>query len=87
MKDLLRRLTRLESKRARDLSAQGGDHGLSPEEYAVAHAGLTRLLSTHLSEWPREMIVAVRDALPGDMWAKHGQPLDAYLATEPGDAP
>ncbi len=83
----MRRLARLEAESAKHRAMHHGDHRLSPEEYAVAHAGLMRLLSTHLSEWPREMVVTFRDAFPDDVWAKHGYPLDAYLAADPGDAP
>jgi hypothetical protein len=54
-RDMLRRLAQLEAKNARRMEAERvADHGLSPEEYARAHAYLTRLLSTHPTNWTLE---------------------------------
>ncbi len=56
-RDMLRRLARLEAERARN-AAREADHGMAPEEYARAHAELTRLLGTHPTAWtPEEMEV------------------------------
>ena len=65
MRDMVRRLARLEAESAQRRAACSGDHGLSPEGYAVAHAQLTTLFSTPLSDWPPGMLETVKDALSG----------------------
>ena len=65
MKGMIRRLARLEAKDAERLATRPGDHGLSPEEYAAAHAQLDVLFHTSLADWPPGMFEAVKDALSG----------------------
>ena len=64
MKDILRRLARLEAKSASDAPAHHADHGLNPETYARAHADLTRLLSTHPTQWTPDEMEAMSAAFP-----------------------
>ncbi len=68
MRDMIRRLARLEAKDAERLATRPGDHGLSPEEYAAARAQLDVLFHTPLADWPPGMFEAVKAALPGANW-------------------
>ncbi len=63
MKDMIRRLARLEGKSAQRRAMHSGDHGLDPETYAEAHAALTVLFSTPMSDWPPDVLEAVKAAL------------------------
>ncbi len=63
MKAILRRLARLEAE-APNAPAQGADQGFSPEEYARAHAELTRLLSTHPTRWTPEELDVMSGLFP-----------------------
>ena len=65
MKDIDRRLARLEAASAQRRATRPGDHGLSPEEYAAAHAQLDALFHTPLADWPPGMFEAVKEALSG----------------------
>ena len=87
MKDIDRRLARLEAASAQRRAMHYGDHGLSSEEYAAAYAELTRLLSTPATEWPAGALAAFKAGCPAHLWAKYGTRLDALLVTEPGGAP
>ena len=87
MKDLLRRLARLESEAVRDADVTPADLGMTPEEYATAYTELTRLLNTPPAEWPAGALAAFKAGCCADIWAKYGGPLDALLAAEPGGTP
>ena len=63
MKDMIRRLERLETESAQRRAMHHGDHGLSPEEYAAALAQVDALFHTPVADWPPGMWEAVEDAL------------------------
>ena len=63
MREIERRLAKLEAGLAGDPARP--DHGLDPEAYAVAHAELTRLLSTHATDWPDGLWDATQAIIAG----------------------
>ena len=63
MKDMIRRLARLEAESAQRRATRPRDHGLSPEEHAAALAQVDALFHTPLADWPPGMLEAVEDAL------------------------
>ena len=67
MRDMIRRLARLEAESAQRRARRSVDHGhgLDPETYAIVYAQLTALFSTPLSDWPPGMLETVKDALSG----------------------
>ena len=66
MRDIKRRLARLEAECAHEEDpARDAYHGLGPEGYAMAHAALATILSTHPTAWPAEWGEAMAEAFPG----------------------
>ena len=65
MRDIHRRLAKLESVAASDASARGADHGLDPRTYARAMADLTALMACKPRDWSAEARDALAPLLPG----------------------
>lgn len=64
-RDALRRLARLEAEAARRrVGERAADHGLSPEEYEQAHAFVTRVLSTHPTNWTSHEMEVMSEVFP-----------------------